>query len=126
MAATVGSMATNSVGCARSAGGLDVDTARSRGLGRSSVILRHALRSALVPIVTVSSLAVGYLITGAVIVEFTFGLNGLGSGLIAAIQNKDYAVVQAIALIFTVVFVLANLLADLLYVVIDPRVRLEG
>jgi peptide/nickel transport system permease protein len=101
-----------------------VETARSRGLGRASVVLRHALRSALVPIVTVSGLAVGYLITGAVIVEFTFGLNGLGYGLITAIQDKDFAVVQAIALIFTGVFVVANLIADVLYVVIDPRVRL--
>jgi peptide/nickel transport system permease protein len=101
-----------------------VDTARSRGLGRVSVILRHALRSALVPITTVSGLAVGYLITGAVIVEFTFGLNGLGYALISAIQDKDFAVVQAIALIFTSVFVAANLIADVLYAVIDPRVRL--
>jgi peptide/nickel transport system permease protein len=101
-----------------------VETARSRGLGRVSIILRHALRSALVPIVTVSGLAIGYLITGAVIIEFTFGLNGLGAELISAIQDKDYAVVQAIALIFTVVFVLANLIADVLYVVIDPRVRI--
>jgi peptide/nickel transport system permease protein len=100
-----------------------VETARSRGFGRVSVVIRHALRSALVPIVTVSGLAVGYLITGAVIVEFTFGLNGLGSELISAIQDKDYAVVQAIALIFTAVFVVANLIADVLYVVIDPRVR---
>ena len=83
-------------------------------------MLRHALRSALVPIVTVSGLAVGYLITGAVIVEYTFGLNGLGYGLITAIQDKDFAVVQAIALIFTGVFVVANLVADVLYVIIDP------
>jgi peptide/nickel transport system permease protein len=101
-----------------------VETARSRGFSRRSIILRHALRSALIPVVTVGGLAIGYLITGAVIVEFTFGLNGLGSTLISAIQDKDFAVVQAIALLFTVVFLVANLVADLLYVVIDPRVRL--
>ena len=82
--------------------------------------------SALVPIVTVSGLAVGYLITGAVIVEFTFGLNGLGDELIAAIQDKDFAVVQAIALLFTSSFIVVNLLADILYVVVDPRIRLGG
>jgi peptide/nickel transport system permease protein len=101
-----------------------VETARSRGFSSNSVILRHALRSALVPITTVSGLAVGYLITGAVIVEYTFGLSGLGSTLIAAVEDKDFAVVQAIALLFTVVFVVVNLIVDILYAVIDPRVRL--
>lgn len=102
-----------------------VDTARSRGMKGRVVVLKHALRSALVPIVTVSALTTGYLITGAVIVEFTFGLNGLGGQLITSIQNKDFAVVQAIALIFTTVFILVNLLADLLYMAVDPRVRLR-
>ena len=100
-----------------------VDTARSRGFGRRSVVVRHALRSALVPVTTVGGLAIGYLITGAVIVEFTFGLNGLGSELISAVEEKDFAVVQAIALLFTLVFVFANLVVDVLYAVIDPRVR---
>jgi peptide/nickel transport system permease protein len=102
-----------------------VDTARSAGLSNRSVIGRHALRSALVPIVTVGGLTVGYLITGAVLVEYTFGLNGLGYTLISAIENKDFAVVQAIALIFTFVFILANLVSDLLYMAIDPRIRLS-
>jgi peptide/nickel transport system permease protein len=101
-----------------------VETARSGGLSTRSVIFRHALRSALVPIVTVGGLTVGYLITGAVLVEYTFGLNGLGYTLISSIENKDFAVVQAIALIFTFVFIMANLIADLLYMAIDPRVRL--
>ena len=100
-----------------------VETARSRGMTERIVVLRHALRSALVPIVTVGALTTGYLITGAVIVEFTFGLNGLGGQLITSIQNKDFAVVQAIALLFTAVFIIVNLVADLLYMVIDPRVR---
>ena len=101
-----------------------VDTARSRGFGSRSVIFRHALRSALVPIVTVGGLTIGYLITGAVLIEYTFGLNGLGYELVAAIQNKDFAVVQAIALLFTATFVIANLASDLLYMLIDPSVRL--
>lgn len=103
-----------------------VDTARSRGMSFRNVVFRHALRSALIPIVTVGALASGYLITGAVVIEYTFALNGLGGGLITAIQDKDYAVVQAIALIFTAVFIAANFIADLLYLVIDPRLRIGG
>ena len=103
-----------------------VDTARSRGLGSRSVVLKHALRSALVPIVTVVGLATGYLLTGTVVVEYTFGLNGLGGELIDAIQANDFAVVQAIALLFTLAFIVVNLLADILYVVVDPRIRLGG
>jgi peptide/nickel transport system permease protein len=100
-----------------------VETARSRGMRPGVVIIKHALRSALVPIVTVGALTTGYLITGSVIVQYVFGLNGLGGALVNAIQEKDFAVVQAIALIFTVVFIVVNLAADLLYLVIDPRVR---
>jgi peptide/nickel transport system permease protein len=101
-----------------------VETARSRGLDSRSVVLKHGMRSALVPIVTVGGLTAGYLITGAVLVEYTFGLNGLGGQLVSAIEAKDFAVVQAIALLFTVLFILVNLVVDLLYPVIDPRVRL--
>jgi peptide/nickel transport system permease protein len=101
-----------------------VDTARSRGLSAWNVVLKHALRSALVPIVTVVGLGTGYLLTGTVVVEYTFGINGLGSELIDAIQGNDFAVVQAIALLFTFTFIIVNLVADVLYVVVDPRVRL--
>jgi peptide/nickel transport system permease protein len=100
-----------------------VDTARSRGAQGRRVVLKHALRAALVPIVTVVGLSTGYLLTGTVVVEYTFGLNGLGSELVDAIQANDFAVVQAIALLFTLAFTAVNLCADVLYLVIDPRVR---
>jgi peptide/nickel transport system permease protein len=98
-------------------------TARSRGLTESRVVFKHALRHALVPVMTVSGLAVGYLISGAVLIEYAFGLNGLGALLVAAVQQKDFAVVQAIALILVLAFLVINLVVDLLYAVIDPRLR---
>jgi peptide/nickel transport system permease protein len=101
-----------------------VQTARSRGFSEWRVVGRHALRNALVPVLTISGLVAGYLISGAVLVEYTFGLNGLGSLLIQAVQEKDFAVVQAVTLIFTAAFLVINLVVDLLYGVVDPRVRL--
>ncbi|WP_337309444.1 ABC transporter permease [Candidatus Aeolococcus gillhamiae] len=103
-----------------------VETVRARGFSERRVIIKHVLRSALVPILTVSGLAVGYLISGAVLVEYTFGLNGLGSLLVQAVEAKDYAVVQAVTLLFTAAFIGLNLLVDLLYGVIDPRIRISG
>lgn len=100
-----------------------VETARSRGIGEASVIRRHIVRNALIPISTVSGLTVGGLIAGSVIVETAFGLNGLGSFLVSSVNAKDYAVVQAITLLLVGAFVLVNTLVDVLYVVIDPRVR---
>jgi peptide/nickel transport system permease protein len=90
------------------------------------VITRHGLRSGLIPVVTITGLAFGYLISGAVLVEYTFGLNGLGGLLVQSVQTKDYAVVQAITLTFTVTFIVVNLVVDILCVVIDPRVRRAG
>jgi peptide/nickel transport system permease protein len=103
-----------------------VETARSRGFSERRVVLRHALRSALVPVLSISGLVAGYLISGSVLVEYTFGLNGLGSELIRAIETKDFAVVQAIALMFTFAFIAINLVVDILYMVADPRVRISA
>lgn len=103
-----------------------VEAAWSRGFSRRRVILRHALRNALVPVVTASGILFGALIAGAVLVEYTFGLNGLGALLVNAIEQRDFAVVQAITLIMATAFLLSNLAVDLLQAVIDPRVRLAG
>lgn len=101
-----------------------VETARSRGFAERRVIGKHALRNALIPVLTITGLVFGFLISGAVLVEYTFGLNGLGALLIQAVRTKDFAVVQAITLLFTFTFILINLCVDLLYAVVDPRVRL--
>ena len=103
-----------------------VETARSRGFSERRVIGKHALRSALIPVVTITGLVFGFLIAGAVLVEFTFGLNGLGALLIQAVRTRDFPVVQAVTLVFTVAFIVINLLVDLLYALVDPRVRLQG
>lgn len=103
-----------------------VETARSRGFSERRVIGKHALRSALIPVVTITGLVFGFLIAGAVLVEYTFGLNGLGALLIQAVRTRDFPVVQGVTLVFIVAFIVINLLVDLLYAAVDPRVRLQG
>jgi peptide/nickel transport system permease protein len=100
-----------------------IRTAKAKGVAFSRVVLRHGLRNALIPVITVASLQLGFLFVGSVLVEFTFGLGGLGSLITDAIQNRDYPVVQGTTLFLVTVFVLLNLLTDMLYVVIDPRIR---
>lgn len=100
-----------------------VRTARSKGLGQNAVLTRHVLRNALVPISTQIGLQVGNLLSGAVIIETVFGWPGLGLLTLRAITNHDYLTVQATLLLFVVVYVLINLLVDIFYAVVDPRIR---
>jgi len=102
-----------------------IEAARAKGLPERSILVKHALRNALIPVVTVTSLQVGFLLVGSVLVEATLGLGGLGSLITDAIQNRDYPVIQASVLLLAVAFILLNLLTDLLYAVIDPRIRYE-
>ena len=99
------------------------DTARARGIPERLVVRRHVVRNALIPIVTVSGLSVAALIAGVAVVEQAFGLNGIGSELVAAVSAKDFAVVQAISLILVATFILTNAIVDVLYVLVDPRLR---
>ena len=103
-----------------------VTGARARGFSAPRVVAKHAVRGAMVPVVTIVGAQIGYLLGGAVVIEYAFGLNGLGTLLVSSVQGKDYAVVQAIALFITAEFLLISLLVDLLYGFIDPRVRLVG
>jgi peptide/nickel transport system permease protein len=100
-----------------------IRTARAKGLPNHLLVVRHALRNALIPVVTVASLQLGFLFVGTVLVEFTFGLGGLGSLITDAIQNRDYPVVQGTTLVLVIVFVLLNLFTDLIYALLDPRIR---
>jgi peptide/nickel transport system permease protein len=100
-----------------------ITVAKAKGLAFRKVVLHHALRNALIPVITVAALQLGFLFVGSVLVEFTFGLGGLGSLITDAIQNRDYPVVQGTTLFLVAVFVLLNLITDLLYVAIDPRIR---
>jgi peptide/nickel transport system permease protein len=100
-----------------------VRTARAKGLVESAVVLRHALKNAFIPTVTVIGLQVGYLLGGAVLTETVFARPGLGRLLVDSIASRDIAVVQATIMLLSVVFVLVNLIVDLLYVQLDPRIR---
>jgi len=100
-----------------------VRTARSKGLPERTVQVRHVLRNALTPVVTVLGLALATLVEGAFITETLFGIPGIGRLAVEAIFKRDYPVILAISLLMAVAFVLANLLVDLLYAVLDPRIR---
>jgi peptide/nickel transport system permease protein len=106
--------------------GLDyIRTARAKGLREKVVIFKHAMRNAMLPIVTVVGLSVGGLMSGAVLTETVFGLPGVGTQLVSAILSRDYAVVQAFTVIIAIIFVFVNLIVDLSYVFLDPRIRIQ-
>ncbi len=100
-----------------------VRTARAKGLRERTVILRHALRAALIPVVTVLGLQFGGALAGAIVTESVFAWPGVGTFVLDAIYKRDYPVVQAAVLVVATVYILTNLLIDLLYVVLDPRIR---
>ncbi|MDP8921134.1 MAG: ABC transporter permease [Pseudomonadota bacterium] len=100
-----------------------IRTARAKGLLSRKVILKHALRNALIPIVTLSTLLFGELLAGAVLTEQIFTIPGFGKLIVDAVFNRDYAVVQGVVLCTAVGFIFMNLLADVLYVLVNPRLR---
>jgi ABC-type dipeptide/oligopeptide/nickel transport system permease component len=87
------------------------------------VVLRHGLRNSLIPIISVLGVSIGHLLGGAVIVETVFSWPGLGSLMVHSIMNRDFPVVQGAMLFAAVVFIMVNLVADLLYAAVDPRIR---
>lgn len=98
-------------------------TARAKGLSEGRVVMKHALRNALIPVMTVVGLQVGYLLGGAVVIEEVFSLPGLGRLVLTAISTRDYPVVMGSVLVIAFMFALVNLVVDLLYAVVDPRIR---
>jgi peptide/nickel transport system permease protein len=100
-----------------------VRTARAKGLRESLVVMRHALRNALLPVVTVVSLEFAFLIGGLVVTEQVFNLNGIGKLLVDAVAHRDYPLIQALVLLLSAVFVLVNFAVDMIYMVLDPRIR---
>jgi peptide/nickel transport system permease protein len=103
-----------------------MQVARAKGLRERIIIMRHAFPNALIPVITVVGIALALLMTGAVVVENVFAIKGLGRVLIQGILNRDYPVVQGAVLVVSAFFVFANLLVDVLYTVIDPRIRYES
>jgi peptide/nickel transport system permease protein len=100
-----------------------IRTARAKGLTERAVILRHALRAALLPIVTVLGLQMGSLLAGTVITETVFSWDGIGRLLVESIEKRDYPVTQACVLVVALIYVMVNLATDIIYTKIDPRVR---
>jgi peptide/nickel transport system permease protein len=103
-----------------------IRVARAKGLKEKWVIGRHALKNALLPAVTLLGMSFGHLLGGAVVVETIFAWPGVGQFAVESIFNRDYPVIQGYALFMAVIFVLANILVDISYVILDPRIRLEG
>jgi peptide/nickel transport system permease protein len=100
-------------------------TARSKGLSRTATLLRHGLRNALTPVISLIGLEAGALLTGSIVTEMIFSWPGLGRLLMTAINNRDYPLVEGCVLAFALSYVVVNLVTDLLYGVIDPRMRLQ-
>jgi peptide/nickel transport system permease protein len=102
-----------------------ITTGRAKGLGERLVVYKHALRNALVPTVTVIGISFAVLISGAVVVETVFNIPGLGRLVVSAVSRRDYPVVQGVVLVIAGIYMLVNLLVDLSYIVIDPRVKYQ-
>lgn len=100
-----------------------VTTARAKGLGKRAVVLRHALKNGLIPVVTVMGLQLGLLFGGAIITESIFSIPGIGRWAVDSITNRDFPVVQAVSLVMAIGVLLSNLLADIAYAYIDPRIH---
>lgn len=100
-----------------------IRTARAKGLKERRIITGHALRNSLVPVVTVAGIQLALLLNGAVVIEVVFSIRGLGRLLVAGIFDRDYPIVQGVILLVAVMFVAANLIVDVLYTLLDPRIR---
>ena len=100
-----------------------VRTARAKGLGRTKIFVKHVLRNALIPVVTVLGPITAYLVTGSFVVEHIFAIPGIGRFFVFAVSNRDYSVVLGITIVYALILVIANLVVDLLYVLLDPRIE---
>jgi peptide/nickel transport system permease protein len=100
-----------------------IRTARAKGLSETAVILKHALRNALTPVITLAALELGTLLSGAVLTEQIFSIPGFGKLIVDAVFNRDYAVVQGVVLVTATVYITLNLIADLAYMLVNPRLR---
>lgn len=103
-----------------------IKTARSKGIGEFKVLAKHAFKNAALPILTVIGQTFGTLVTGAIVIESIFGIPGMGQLILNSITRRDFAVIQGVVLFVTIVYVIINLIVDLLYAVIDPRIRMKN
>ena len=103
-----------------------IRTGRAKGLKESVVVRKHALKNSMIPVVTIAGLQFGFLLGGSVVVETVFSIPGMGRLLIDSIAFRDYPVVQAVILLFSLEFILVNLLVDILYKTLNPKIRYES
>ena len=100
-------------------------TAQAKGLRHRQLVLRHALPNALIPVVTIVALQVGFLLAGSTVVETIFARQGIGRLAVTAVNNRDFPVVQGVVLVIAVIYVLINTFTDILYAYLNPRIRLQ-
>ncbi len=103
-----------------------IRTARAKGLRERTVMIRHALKPSLIPVVTIMGLQVGGVLAGTLVIEQVFTWPGVGRALVSAVRERDYVMMQGITLLLVIIFLVVNLITDLLYVGLDPRIRLGG
>jgi ABC-type dipeptide/oligopeptide/nickel transport system permease component len=102
-----------------------VRTAMAKGLPYRTVVLKHVLRNSLIPVVTQAGPLLGFVITGSFLTEYIFAIPGLGKYFISSVSNRDYSVVMGLAVLLSSVIIVANLLVDIIYGFLDPRIRYE-
>jgi oligopeptide transport system permease protein len=102
-----------------------VRTARSKGLAERVVIVRHMIKNSLIPVITMLGPSLAFLVTGSFIIETMFGFPGMGRAYVTAIGQRDYSMIMGTTLIFAILIALANMSVDLVYVFLDPRIRLD-
>lgn len=102
-----------------------IRTAKAKGVSRFKVIFKHGLRNALIPVITYVGPMVAYILTGSMVVESIFTIPGLGSKFVASISNRDYTMIMATTIFLAVIMVIANLITDIVYKIVDPRIKLE-
>ena len=103
-----------------------IRTAKSKGLSRGKIIIKHALRNTLIPIVTYLGPLIAAILTGSFVIESIFAIPGLGSEFVTTITNRDYTVVMGVTIFYSTFLMICNLVVDILYVIIDPRIKLEN
>ena len=102
-----------------------IRTARSKGVTTIKVIFKHALRNALIPVITYVGPMLAYILTGSLVVENIFSIGGLGKQFVQSITNRDYPMIMATTIFLAVIMVIMNLLSDIMYKVVDPRIKLD-
>jgi oligopeptide transport system permease protein len=101
-----------------------IRTARAKGLSRSAIYIRHALRNALIPVITLAGPILAGLVTGSIIIEQIFGIAGIGSAYVTSVFQRDYGVIMGTTLLYASLILVMNLIVDLVYPFVDPRVKL--